>query len=158
MNEHRPVGAPLQGVGRRFTGKTWNHSHRDVEAGEDQRERSCERFGRYSNHREVEAVQKDGFADHVGTGGKLGLPQVVAQHDHGIAARHAVLLGAEIASGGGRHAKDAKEVAAHHRAEFHPRQGILVDRETEREVLRRHQSAERLVATAQVDKIRVRHR
>ena len=76
---------------------------------------------------ERRAVDEHGPSQHVRIAIEAAIPALVAQHDHGIAARPLVIRGTEGASHHGIDAHDLEEIAGDERDRHHPAVDAQVD-------------------------------
>jgi hypothetical protein len=79
--------------------------------------------GRDADDGELDAVETYRAANDGAIGAELPLPEIVAEHHHGVAAGHLILVGPEGAPQLGLHADHRKEVAGHQHADRLPRRG-----------------------------------
>src|SRR6202041_1287699 len=92
-------------------GKSSRHRERYVEIGMPEGQQAGEAVRSHTDHREWRAVQANGAAHDAGISCELVLPEIRAQHHHGIATGHLVFILAKAATQPRLNAKHLEKIA-----------------------------------------------
>ena len=134
------------------------HHERRVELEAHVLIRAGEPGGRHADHRERDAVEPHGAAQDRAVRAELALPEIVTEHDEGVASWHRVLVGSKVAPELRLHSHHPEEVGAHQQADTQLRQRVGLGGERRSRASEGGQSLEALAAIADVDVFAIRRR
>ncbi len=112
-HEHQATGAPVADALVPGRDNASLHHGRDEHVGGLADLHAVEPTGGHAHDRHRLVVDAHGLAHRARVGPEAPCPEAVAEHDHGMAARGAVVLGREQAAHRGGEAQDLEEVPGH---------------------------------------------